>query len=703
MARKQIDEHSLGVLEFDAVRGILGSFAASDLGRDAAASLYPSVDLRWARMRMAETSELRAVLDRGERVPMAGLRDIRAVLKQFGKKETVFEPEQLLEIADTLAASGRLRVFLTNLEPSESRHLCAMGEKLGEFTALVEEIGRCVGGDKRVRDNASEKLKEIRRTIGLLSEKIHQRFAEIVASAQLRRAIENDKFLMRHGRPVVAVKANYRHALRGTVLDRSNTGATLYVEPDELVEMSNELEDALFEEKKEVGRILWHLTKLVLDQQEAILDSVRMLALVDLTYAKARFSVVYDMTAPDIRSDGALHLRQARHPLLLQWAARQKGCEVRELTDEVVPIDVRLGDDFDLLLVTGPNTGGKTVVLKTIGLLALMAQSGMHIPARAGSSLSVFRQVYADIGDEQSIQQSLSTFSAHMRQVVKILTGTNDGTLVLLDELGAGTDPIEGAVLATSVLDGLMKRGGKVVATSHLGQLKTYAYTTPRAENASVQFDSETLRPTYHLLIGTPGSSNALVIAKRLGMPKTVLEQAETQLDQESDGTSELINQVQATREDAERKRAEAQGVLDETHEARKRVRERLSRVREQERRIRQQADYEIERSMRAVRDLVERFTAEMQNAPQVWGAKASELAARVAERAAETPLAVRQAQFVETLRRGDSVFVLPFRREGVVDRIHRNRKTLVVFVGNKQIEVSFEDVGRPEPQAGRY
>lgn len=703
MARKPIDEHSLGVLEFDAVRTILSSFAASELGRDAARGLYPSVDSRWTRQRVAETSELRAILDRGERVPMAGLRDIRPIFKGFGKKETVFEPEQLLEIADTLAASGRLRIFLTNLEPSQNEHLAEMGSKLGDFTALVDEITRCVGGDKRVRDNASDKLKEVRRTIGLLSERIHQKFADIVSSAQLRRAIENDKFLMRHGRPVVAVKANYRHALRGTVLDRSNTGATLYVEPDELVELSNELEDALFEEKKEVGRILWQLTRLVLDEQQPILDSVRMLALVDLTYAKARFSVAYDMTAADIRSDGALHLRQGRHPLLLQWASRQKGCEVNELTDEVVPIDVRLGDDFDLLLVTGPNTGGKTVVLKTIGLLALMTQSGMHIPARAGSSLSVFRQIYADIGDEQSIQQSLSTFSAHMRQVVKILTGTRPGTLVLLDELGAGTDPIEGAVLATSILDGLMGRGGKVAATSHLGQLKTFAYTTPRAENASVQFDTETLRPTYHLLIGTPGSSNALVIAERLGMPKAVLERAGSLLDRESDGTSELINQVQATREDTERKRAEAQDMLDEAREDRRRARERLNRIREQGRRLQQQADHEIERSMRAIRDLVARFAGEMQNAPQSWSEKASELAARISELAAGTPLAVRQVQFIETLRRGDSVYVLPFRREGVVERIRRNRKTLVVFIDSKQIEIPFEEVGRPEHRAGTY
>lgn len=697
MSARRIDEHTLAVLEFDAVRDILASFAASELGRDAARGLYPSVDARWAKARIAETSELRLVLDRGERVPMAGLRDVRATLKQFGKKETVLEPDQLLEIGDTLAAGGRLRLFLTNLEPSQSAHLAAMGGKLGDFRALVDEINRCVGPDKRVRDDASDKLKDIRRNIGTLSDRIHRQFLEIVAAPSLRRAVENDKFLMRHGRPVVALKANYRTSLRGTVLDRSNTGATLYVEPDALVELSNELEDALFEEKKEVGRILWQLTRAVLDEQKAILETVKMLALVDLTYAKARFSVAYDMTAAEIKADTALHLRQARHPLLLQWASRQHRCEVRALTDQIVPIDVRLGDDFDLLLVTGPNTGGKTVVLKTIGLLTLMAQSGMHIPARPGSSVSVFAQVFADIGDEQSIQQSLSTFSAHMRQIVKILTGTTARTLVLLDELGAGTDPAEGAALAAAILDALRRKGGKVVATTHLGQLKGFAYTAPRAQNASVQFDTETLQPTYRLMMGTPGASNALVIAERLGMPKEVLTRADSLRETGSDATTELINQIQATREDAERKRADALALLDDAKQTRARVVKRLTRVRDEGRRLKQQTDREIDDSMRAVRALAETFAAQMRNAPQPWSQKAEQLAAQVAKLAASTPLAVRHERFIESLRRGDSVYVIPFKREGIVERVRRNRRTIVVFLGSKQLELPFKDVAKPD------
>jgi len=336
---------------------------------------------------------------------------------------------------------------------------------------------------------------------------------------------------------------------------------------------------------------------------------------------------------------------------------------VMELNDEVVPIDARLGDDFDLLLITGPNTGGKTVVLKTLGLLAVMAQSGMHIPARAGSHVSAFKQIYADIGDEQSIQQSLSTFSAHMRQIVKIIEGTGKGTLVLLDELGAGTDPIEGAALATAILDELVKKGGRAVATSHLGQLKAYAYTAPRAENASVQFDSETLRPTYRLMIGTPGSSNAVVIAKRLAMPKEVVCKAQSLLERESDGSSELINQVQATRENAERKRAEAQSLLDDAGAVRSKAAEKLRHARAEGRRLRQQADREIDDSMQSIRRLIEAFAAEMRNAPRLWSQKAEQLADEASKLAAGTPLAQRHAEFVASLRRGDSVYVIPFKR----------------------------------------
>ncbi|MHC4572615.1 MAG: endonuclease MutS2 [Planctomycetota bacterium] len=693
MDRRRIDEHTLKVLEFDEVREILASFASSALGKEAATALYPSVDAYWVAGRLAETSEMKGLLERGIRIPLAGLRDIRGLIKQFGRKRTVFEPSELLEISDTLGASGRLKRFFGELGEAEVTHLRGMGEHLEDFEHIVGEISRCIEGDKTVRDDASEKLKEIREQMGRLGKEIRRKFRAIVSSPDIRKALENDKFLMRHGRPVVAVKTRYRSLLRGTVLDRSNTGATLYIEPDSLVELSNELEDAVFAEKKEVGRILWELSKAVLNERSKILDSVRVLGLIDLTYAKARFSIAYNMAAPAVRAESFLQVREARHPLLLRWASEHKGCEVSEVMSEVVPIDLRLGDDFDLLLVTGPNTGGKTVMLKTVGLLTLMTQSGMHIPARADSRIPVYRQVYADIGDEQSIQQSLSTFSAHMQQIVRILSRTNRSTLILLDELGAGTDPTEGAVLATAILNKLLARGGQVLATTHLGHLKAYAYTKVRAENASVQFDARTLKPTYRVLIGTPGSSNAVAIAQRLGMPKGVIGQARSLLARETDGSRELINQVQMTREAAERKRSEAESVLEEVRQMRAEASEQLAQVRQEGVRLKRLADKQIDESMRQVRRLVADFAAEMGNAPKRWKERTDELAEQVLAAAASTPLALRHAKFVEGLRKGDSVYVVPFKRRGIVYRIHRKRRTVAVFIEGKQVEVPFAEV----------
>lgn len=697
MRRRRIDEHSLQVLEFEQVLRIVASFASSSVGRDAAMGLYPSLDEQWIKRRIAETTELKGLLERGVQIPLAGLNDVGALLAEYGKKRSVFEPAELLKIADTLAASGRLKKFLSELPTEEAAHLRQMADRLEDFTPIVQEISRCIEDEQTVRENASEKLKEISRRISQLNSEIEQRFSKIVTRREVRKGIENDKLLTRHGRVVVAVRTRYRRCLKGIVLDRSNTGATLYVEPEELVELSNELEEATFAKQKEIGRILWELTRSVIERRQDIRSSVRALALCDLTYAKARFSMTYEMAAPRAGADSSLGLREARHPLLMQLACVQKGCAVSEAIDEVVPIDVRLGEDFDLLLVTGPNTGGKTVMLKTIGLLTLMAQSGMHIPARADSKVPVYKQVFADIGDEQSIQQSLSTFSAHISQIVRILRNTNEQTLVLLDELGAGTDPAEGAVLASSVLDKLLARGGKIVATSHLGRLKSYAYTTPRAENASVQFDIETLRPTYKVQIGTPGSSNALAISKRLGMPKGLIRRAESLLKGDTDGTSELINQVQAARQDAERKRQQATQTAEEAERLRRQAAAQLEQVRQQERMVTEQANRQIDKSMREVRHLVDDFMLRMRNAPKPWSEEAEQLVRVVQEAAASTTLAARQKRFAENTRRGDTVYVIPMKRNGIVDKVNRKRRTVTVLVEGKQVQVSYGQIGEAE------
>ncbi|MBP8303389.1 MAG: endonuclease MutS2, partial [Phycisphaerae bacterium] len=690
---KRIDDHTLKVLEFDQVLEVLASFAASDLGRQAARALYPSTDPDWIRMRLAQTAQVRDLLDRGERIPLAGIRDIRPVFEKLGTKQTVFEPVDLLLIADTLAASTRLRQFFSDLDPTRSGDLKGLAERLPDFEAVVQRIQRCIDGDGKVRTTASVKLVALRERIADLEERIRRRFAQIIALPEVRKALENENFLIRHGRPVVAIKAHCRTSLHGTVLDRSNTGATLYIEPDALVEMSNDLEEALFEEKKEVGRILWELTHEVLVREPEIRVGLRTLGLVDLIYAKARFSIAYGLSCPQICPAAQVHLRDARHPLLLRWAADHHQQPVDQVFDRVVPMSPRVGEDFDLLLITGPNTGGKTVLLKTVGLCVLLAQSGCPIPAHGDSRIGVYRQVFADIGDEQSIQESLSTFSAHVRQIVRIMERTGPSTLVLLDELGSGTDPAEGAALAAAILEGLLTKSGHVIATTHLGELKGLAFANPRAENASLQFDTETLQPTYRLLMGTPGSSNAVAIAQRLGMPRQVTAQAKALIGLEADQTSRLLNEVQKIRQVAEQRRQDADLALEQARQMKDQIGRQVQDLKEQEQLLRRQADEAIDRSLRPVRDLVDGFSKKMQSAPKSWSDQAQTLAEQVRQMAASTPLAVRHMEFIKGLRRGDSVYDIPFKRTALVDRIRHNRRTLVVLTDGKQLEVPFDQV----------
>jgi DNA mismatch repair protein MutS2 len=657
-------------------------------------ALYPSTQRPWIQQRLAETSQLKALLDQGDRIPLAGLCDLTTLFANFGKKQSLFEPEELIEICDTLAASGRLKHFFYELTLELYPHLHALGDHLHEFTDLVQEINRCIDGREGVRDEASSKLGEIRSRISSLNAALRKKFHHLVSNPQVRKAIENDNFMMRHGRPVVAIKAHYRMHLKGTVLDRSHTGATLYVEPDELIELSNDLESARFEERKEVDRILWELTHQVLSDQDDILATLKTLGLIDLAYAKARFSQDFAMSAPDINT--YVQLRDARHPLLMQWTAKQRHGSVVEWMKDVVPISPRLGRDFDLLLITGPNTGGKTVLLKTVGLCVLMAQSGMHIPAGPGSQVAIYHQVFADIGDEQSIQQSLSTFSAHIKQIIHVLKHADKRTLVLLDELGAGTDPTEGAALATAILDALISQEAHTVATTHLGDLKTFAYSEARAENASVQFDVDSLEPTYKLFIGTPGSSNALIIADKLGMNRSVTSQAQALLAKNQDGSSDLINQVQKTRELAERKRRKAQTLLDKAKHMRVQAAERLSEINEQEKRLEHQANHEIDQTLQQVRDLMAQFERTMGNAPKTWHEKAQTLKEKLHALTASTPLAQRHQAFVDTLKKGDSVYAIPFKRVGLIDRIRRKREIVILLVDGKHIELGFHQIARP-------
>ncbi|MCF7958340.1 MAG: hypothetical protein K9M57_07830 [Phycisphaerae bacterium] len=697
MSTGQIDPHTLKVLEYNQILQILSSYASSSLGQKIALQLFPSVDRGWIADRLSETTEMKELIQTGHRIPLAGLKDISDLIKSHGSEQSVLEPDELLDIRDTLAVSGQLKKFLADIQNTPIPHLKKLSGQLEDYQDIIDEISRCILGDQGVQDSASEKLKSIRREINMLQDKVQQEFRAVTSSSQMKNALANDSIMMRNGRVVVLVKSNYRQRVRGMVLDRSKTGNALYIEPYAMAELSNQLESAHYDEKREIERILWELTRIVINQRDDIKLSIKILTFIDLIYAKARFSIAYKMGAPSVNTSSSMNLQDARHPLLINLFSQQGHCQPDQAIKEVIPIDVRLGDDFDLLILTGPNTGGKTVTLKTIGLLILMAQTGLHIPARPDSDVPVYRQIYADIGDEQSLQQSLSTFSAHMRQIVQIIKRSNDTTLVLLDELGSGTDPTEGAALSTSILTELHTKNAHAVATTHLGQLKNFAYSTDRVENGSVQFDIETLQPTYRLLIGTPGSSNALVIAKKLGMPEEIIASATHILAEKHDGSAELINQVQATRESAEHKRKEADRLLESAKGIQHLAVERLDRAGQEQAELMNRANQEIDREMRKIRSVTNEFVRHMQSAPKPWSDKCLEFSKTIERTAASTPLAQRQAAFIETIHTGDTVYVIPFKKEALVQRIRRKKSKMMVLIDGMQVDVSFTDIWRIE------
>ena len=525
-----MDSHSLRVLEFEAVRLKLVEQATCTLGQERARAVEPSWREAEVRAWQSETSEAVRLLDSSAGVPFGGIHDIRTAVQAAGLGG-MLEPSVLLLVADTLSGGRKLRAYLLQREEQAPR-LAGWGRRVGEFPQVEQEIHEAIGENAEVRDDASPTLARLRRELRAIRARMTERLHSILRNSSYRDMIQDPLITTRDGRFCIPVKAEYRVQFGGLVHDQSTSGATVFMEPNSVVEMGNELRQVEIRERQEVERILRELTAAVGRHAEEIRFALEALGELDLIFARARLAQTMDAVEPEIDDNGYLALRRARHPLL---------------TGAVVPIDVDLGREHTVLIITGPNTGGKTVTLKTVGLLALMAQSGLHVPAHEGSVLPVFHGIYADIGDEQSIQQSLSTFSGHIVNIARILGEVDKAgarSLVLLDEVGAGTDPTEGAALAKAILGRLRERGARTIATTHYGELKEFAYSTEGVENASVEFDLETLRPTYRLLTGIPGTSNAFTIAGRLGLPQPVVEAARGLIGTDQAVLSDVIQRL---------------------------------------------------------------------------------------------------------------------------------------------------------------
>ncbi len=567
-----MDSHTLEVLEYHKIIARLADFCACSLGRDGVDRLTPRNDPDWVRERLAETAEARILLQEHGRPPFGGVSDISELLAKAGAGR-MLEGAEILRVNANARAARVIGDYFARTR-DDAPKLSEMSERLGVYQKLEESVERALDDHGEVRDDASDELVRLRRSEEDLRAELHQRMEGILDDAVRSGAARERIMVQRAGRYCIPVDASHQSRVPGIVHDRSDSGATVFIEPESVVSQGNRLRETELEIEEEIRRILRELSHLVGSLEEPLKADMHTLAVLDFIVAKARLAQQMGATRPFVRTDRVFDLKAARHPLL---------------TGDVVPIDVWAGEDFNSLIITGPNTGGKTVALKTVGLLTVMAQSGMHIPADPGSEIAVFEEVFADIGDEQSIEQSLSTFSSHMKQIVKIVhriaaherrhekkgVDAPVNALVLLDEIGAGTDPTEGAALAQALIERLHASGAITVVTTHYNDLKGFAYAKDGIENASVEFDVKTLRPTYHLRIGEAGSSNALEIAKRLGLPGVIASRAEEFIDPDQVAFEDLIRQVEGSRRAMDRQQTEAQKARAEA--------ERLQREREEQ------------------------------------------------------------------------------------------------------------------------
>ena len=556
-----MDAHTLDLLEFNKVRELLVAYAASSLGKELARQIEPATDLEMIGAEIGLVTEMVEAVGLGQGPPFTGLRDVR-LLARRAAIGSMLTAEQLLEVAETLTCTGNMYRYRMRLDDRFQR-LLELLTPVEDLGVVGKNITGCIDSRAHVLDMASPELGQLRHKLAEVDERVQVQIKRLLRDPELRRILRYPNATVSGDHHVLPVAVNHRHKIPGVVHRTSSTGETVFIEPAGVANLSAERTVLKGEEDREVRRILRRLSGEVGRIARPLGQIIDILARLDLVTAKARFSRDYAMSPPELNTEGRLWLRQARHPLLEHLFRHERSGTASDATAaqlppdatparRFVPIDVRLGHVFNLLIITGPNTGGKTVTLKTTGLLCLMAQSGMHIPAADGSAVPVFHQILADIGDEQSLEQSLSTFSSHMSRIAHILRVADGKSLILLDELGAGTDPTEGAALGRAILDQLDSVGCRAMVTTHLGDLKTYAFHNNRAENAAVEFDVQTLLPTYRLHIGQFGMSNALKIARRLKLPRELLVRAHRYLRRRQRRTPELAA-LQLKREEAEK------------------------------------------------------------------------------------------------------------------------------------------------------
>ena len=653
----------LKTMEYHKILERLERHAETAMGKQLALSLAPSADFGEVKRRLEVTDECVATVRLKGSPPFGGIRDVRDSVHR-ARIASLLHPGELLDIANTLHGARRLKSFLEQVHKEHPvPKLAEMFRQITEHRQVEDAIRSCIDDNAEVVDHASPELARIRREIRLGESRIRERLESIIRSHSAQKMLQEQLITLRNDRFVIPVKQEYRSHFGGIVHDQSASGATLFIEPEAVVGMNNRLRELQLKEEKEIEKILRRLTQEVAAVADDLLLNLELLAQLDFAFAKANLAGEMHATLPRMNDRGYIRLVRARHPLIPP--------------DKVVPIDLELGGTYTAIIITGPNTGGKTVTLKTVGLLTLMAMSGLFIPGEEDCQLCVFDGVYADIGDEQSIEQNLSTFSSHLTNIISILNEMTPNSLVLLDELGAGTDPAEGSALAIAMLEYVHQKGCRIIATTHYSELKAYAYQREGIINASMEFDIQTLSPTFRLMIGVPGRSNAFAIAERLGLPKTIIDRARGEIGEEEQKVESMIASLEANRLGAEAERATAEQLRREVERLKAELDEQKRRFDEQKDRLLAKAEQEAKAVVDKARREAETIIADlrklaMEERVSIKEHKLIEAKRRLEEAVPDlggnAPRTQRRAaNRAEKIEPGDEVFVPRLNQKGVV------------------------------------
>ncbi len=682
------------VLEFDKIKELLRQEAISPMAKKAVGEIVPITDDFLIRDLLAETDEAAAVIMAAGTPPFGGVYDVKRSVR-YAEKGGILTMRELLDIKSSLQAASQVKSFfesgLAGVANMELPIVRGLADMLNEERRLCDHIGRCILSEDEMADGASPLLRDIRRKISQQRESARMRINAMISSSSNKGLLQDDIVTMRDGRFVIPVKQENRSRFPGIVHDRSSTGATLFIEPQAIVNMNNEIRELEMKEQDEIRRILAELSAEAGKSVRQIINNQKYLTKLDVIFAKGKLSARYGGCAAEINTKGILDIRRGRHPLID--------------AKKVVPIDIRAGRDYKTLIVTGPNTGGKTVTLKTVGLMLLMTQAGLHVPAAEGTELPVMQKIFADIGDEQSIEQSLSTFSSHMKNIVEITAEADENTFVLLDELGAGTDPTEGAALAISILEKLSQRGSMIIATTHYSELKKYAIATKGVENASMEFDVETLSPTYRLTIGTPGKSNAFEISRKLGLDDDIIDYARNLLGTEDIEFENVITAIQKNMSDAEAERDQALELKLRLKKQEEEFERRQRQAEEKRKKIIEKARREAYDMVAEAKEFAEEVKQELRELQQEGPGeetrkKQLNIRRRLMKKSDEyrdvfqPEINAKPAKRSE-IKLGDRVSVVSLGQKGNVVSLPDDKNELLVQIGMMKVKVRLADIAK--------